>query len=154
MAINTKDILKLREETGAGVMAAKKALEEHKDYAKAKEALLKAGLEKAEKKGDRETSAGLVWSYTHNPVVENGGTVGVIVKIACETDFVAKTPDFQNLCKEVALQISAMDPKDVKELLAQENIRDSSKTIEDMVKGTIAKVGENIQIVEFARFAI
>lgn len=151
--MDKKLILKLREETGAGVMAAKNALDEYKgDYKKAKEFLVKKGMEKADKKQDREINAGLVWSYVHGG--EMGGRIGVIVKVGCETDFVAKTEDFKTLCKEVSMQISAMNPKDVIELLSQDYIRDGSKTIEGLVKETIAKLGENIQIAEFARFEI
>jgi elongation factor Ts len=153
--MDKKAILKLREETGAGVMKAKQALEEFKgDYEKAKEKLMKEGVAKAAKKGDREIKAGLVWAYTHGGETADSGRIGVLVKVGCETDFVAKTEDFQKLCKEVAMQISAMDPKDVKDLLNQDYIRDPSKNIETLVKETIAKVGENIQIAEFSRSAI
>lgn len=151
--MDKKLILKLKEETGAGVMHAKNALEEAKgDYEKAKKVLLKKGLEKAEKKSDREIKAGLVWSYVHGG--EQGGRIGVIVKVGCETDFVAKTEDFQTLCKELAMQISAMDPKDVKDLLKQDYIRDNSKDIEQLVKELIAKVGENVVVDSFSRLEI
>ena len=153
--MNKTDILKLREETGAGVMSAKKALDEFKgDYQKAKQYLVEKGLKKAEEKTDREIKAGLVWSYVHGGDTIEGGRIGVLVKVGCETDFVAKTGDFKTLCKELALQISAMNPKDVEELLQQEHIRDSSKKVEQLIKETIAKVGENIQIVEFRRISL
>lgn len=148
-------ILKLREETGAGIMKANQALEEFKgDYEKAKAKLIKDGVAKAETKKDREIKAGLVWSYMHGGESEQSGKIGVLVKVGCETDFVAKTKDFQLLCKEVALQISAMDPKNVNELLKQDYIRDSSKKVDQLVKETIAKVGENIVIAEFSRIVI
>ncbi len=147
-------ILKLREETGAGVMNAKAALDEFKgDYEKAKEKLLKLGIEKAAKKQDREIKAGLVYSYIHGGDGISG-RVGVLVKVGCETDFVAKTEDFKTLCKEIAMQISAMNPKDVEELLAMDYIRDGSKKVEDLVKGLIAKVGENVVVAEFSRLEI
>ena len=154
--MDKKIILKLKEETGAGVMDVKKALEEFKDdYEQAKVALVKKGMAKAEKKADREIKAGLVYSYIHAAEKDtNGGKLGVLVKVGCETDFVAKTADFTNLCKELALQISAMDPKNVDELLKQDYIRDPSKKVEILVKETIAKVGENIQVAEFARLGI
>lgn len=146
---NKESILKLRNETGAGVMDAKNALEEFLgDYTKAKEKLLKLGLAKAAKKADREVKAGLVESYIHT------GRVGALVKVSCETDFVAKTDEFKMLAKEVAMQVSAMDPENVEELLKSAYIRDSKKSIEDLVKETIAKVGENIQVTEFARFEV
>ncbi|NCT55331.1 elongation factor Ts [bacterium] len=151
--MDKKLILQLKEETGAGIMDAKRVLDETKgDYEAAKKVLLKKGLEKAGKKSDREIKAGLVWSYIHGG--EQGGRIGVIVKVGCETDFVAKTADFTTLCKEVAMQVSAMDPKDVKALLKQEYIRDTSKNIEQLIKETIAKVGENIVVADFSRLEI
>ncbi len=151
--MDTKLILKLKNQTGAGVMDAKQALDKFKgDYEKAKEYLLKKGLAKAEKKSEREIKAGLVWSYVHGG--DTGGRVGVLVKVGCETDFVAKTEDFKNLCKELALQISAMNPKDVDELLNQDYIRDSSKKVEQLIKEVIAKTGENIQVSDFCRLEI
>ena len=152
--MNKDLILKLREETGAGVMNAKAALDEFNgDFEKAREKLLKMGLEKADKKKDREIKAGLVYSYIHGGD-GIGGRVGVLVKVGCETDFVAKTEDFKALCKELAMQISAMNPKDVEELLSMVYIRDGSKSVEDLIKGLIAKVGENVVIDSFARLEI
>ena len=146
---NKELILKLRSETGAGVMDAKNALAELSgDYDKAKAELLKLGLAKAAKKADRQVTAGLVESYIHT------GRVGALVKISCETDFVAKTDEFKLLAKEVAMQVSAMDPENVEELLKSAYIRDSKKSVEDLIKETIAKVGENIQVSEFSRFEI
>jgi len=142
-------IMKLREETGAGVMDAKNTLEEfNDDYDKAKAELLKKGLVKATKKGDREVKSGLIESYIHS------GRVGALVKVGCETDFVAKTDVFKNLARELAMQVSAMDPKDVEELMDSAYIRNSKQNISDLVKESIAKVGENIQVVEFCRFEI
>ena len=77
-----------------------------------------------------------------------------MVEVNCETDFVAKTDEFKNLAHEIAMQIAAMDPKDVEELIKQEYIRDSSKTIDDLIKEVIAKVGENIVIKRFIRFEL
>ncbi|MDA1338292.1 MAG: translation elongation factor Ts [bacterium] len=146
---NKELILKLRKETGAGVMDAKNTLQQlGGDYEKAKAELMKLGLAKAAKKADREVKAGLVESYIHT------GRVGALVKVSCETDFVAKTDEFQKLAKEVAMQVSAMDPENIEELLKSAYIRDSKKSIEDLVKETIAKVGENIQVAEFSRFEI
>jgi len=146
---NKELILKLRKETGAGVMDAKNTLQQlGGDYEKAKAELMKLGLAKATKKADREVKAGLVESYIHT------GRVGSLVKVSCETDFVAKTDEFKKLAKELAMQVSAMDPENIEELLKSAYIRDSKKSIEDLVKETIAKVGENIQIAEFSRFEI
>lgn len=140
---------KLREKTAAGVMDCRKALEEAKgDEKKAEELLRSWAAEKAEKKKDRATSAGLVESYVH------AGKVGVLVELLCETDFVARTEDFKNLAHELALQIASMDPKDVPSLLAQEYIRDPKMTIEKLVKETIGKLGENITVSRFSRLQL
>jgi len=77
-----------------------------------------------------------------------------MVEVACETDFVAKTPEFETLCKEVAMQVVSMNPENVEELLKQEYIRDASVTIEQLVKTLISKTGENIRVVRFARFKL
>ena len=77
-----------------------------------------------------------------------------MVLVLCETDFVAKTAEFKALAHEIAMQLASMNPKDVESLLKQEYIRDSSKTIEGLVKETIAKLGENIVVKEFKRFEI
>lgn len=149
MKITALQIKDLREKTQAGFADCKMALEESNgDMKKAEEILRKKGFEKADKKADRETKAGLVESYVH------GGRIGVLVSLLCETDFVARTDEFKNLAHEIALQVSSMDPKNVESLLKQEYIRDSSKTIEDLIKETIAKVGENIQIGDFKRSEI
>jgi len=140
---------KLRNETSASIADCRKALEEtNNNYAQAVEWLKKRGLEKAEKKSDRETSQGLIEAYVHN------GRIGVLVELLCETDFVAKTDEFKHLAREVAMQISAMDPKDVEALLKQEYIRDSSMTIEQLIKSVIGKLGENISIKRFSRLEI
>jgi elongation factor Ts len=148
--MNIKDIKKLRQQTGAGVVAAKKALEEAKgDMKKAQEIIRQKGLAKADKKSDRETKSGQVYAYVHGD-----GVVGALVEINCETDFVARNEEFGILCKEIAMQIVSMNPKDVKDLLAQKYIRDVQKTIQDLVKQAIAKLGENITISRFERFEL
>ncbi|KKQ35530.1 MAG: Elongation factor Ts [Microgenomates group bacterium GW2011_GWA2_37_6] len=143
-------VKKLREETQASISDCRKALEESGgDYKKALVWLQKRGAEIAEKKADRKTSAGIVEVYVHG-----GGKIGVLVTLLCETDFVARTQEFKNLAHEIALQISAMNPKDVRSLLAQEYIRDPQMTIEELIKSVIGKVGENIQIREFSRLEL
>jgi len=143
-------IKELRVNTGAGVMDAKKALEEAGgDMNKAAEIIRAKGLAKAESKSNREVNSGKVYCYTHG-----GGTSAAMVEVACETDFVAKTPEFETLCKEIALQIVSMNPESVEVLLKQEYIRDGGRTIEELVKELISKTGENIQIVRFARFKL
>ena len=141
---------KLRNETLVSLADCRKALEETKnDYKKALVWLKKEGLEKAAKKSDRETSQGLVESYIHQ-----GGRVGSIIEILCETDFVARTDEFKNLSHEIAMQVAAMNPKDVSSLLKQEYIKDSSKTIESLIKETIAKLGAHFVVKYLQRFEI
>lgn len=150
MAITAQQIKELREKTQAGFSDCKMALEQSKgDMKKAEEILRKKGFEKAEKKSDRETGQGLVEAYVHQT-----GKVGVLVSLLCETDFVARTDEFKHLAHEVAMQVAAMNPKNIEVLMEQEYIRDGSKTISDLIKETIAKVGENIQIGDFKRSAI
>jgi elongation factor Ts len=145
-----KLLKQLREETAASIADCRMALEEtNNDYKKALEWLKKRGLEKAGKKADRETSQGLIDAYIHQ-----GGKIGVLLEVRCETDFVAKTDDFKNLTKELGMQISAMNPKNVEELLKQEYIRDPKMTIEELVKSVIGKLGENITVARFQRYAL
>lgn len=143
-------IKELREKTGAGVMDAKRALEEAKgDMAKALEVIAQRGLTKAANKADREVKSGRVYAYIHAT-----GKVGAMVEVACETDFVANTDDFTTLCKEIAMQVASMNPEDVEILLKQSYIRDGSKTVEDLTKALVAKTGENVKIVRFVRFEL
>lgn len=150
MAIDVNLIKQLREETQASIADCRKALEESGgDYKKAQDWLRKRGAEIAEKKADRETAEGVVESYVHG-----NGKIGVIVSVLCETDFVARTDEFKKLAHEIAMQISAMNPKNVDDLLKQEYIRDSKLTIEDLVKEAIGKIGENIKVREFSRIEL
>jgi len=145
-----EQIKQLREMTGAGVMDAKKALEEtNGDVTKAVEIIKAKGLAKAESKSDREVRSGKVYCYTHN-----GGVAGAMVEIACETDFVANNPEFETLCKEVSMQVCSMSPESVEDLMAMAYIRDGSRTIEKLVKELVGKTGENIRVVRFARFKL
>ena len=166
MEITTAMIKELREATGAGVMDAKRALEEAAgDMAKAKGILREKGMAAAAKRSDRETSNGVVEAYIHA-----GGRIGVLVEVNCETDFVANTDDFRQLARNIAMQVAAMSPavisKDDPErekhegtdaevcLLSQPFIRDSSRTIEALVQDAVAKTGENIRIRRFTRFEL
>ncbi|MDD4937776.1 MAG: elongation factor Ts [Candidatus Shapirobacteria bacterium] len=152
--METKKIIelvkKIRVETGLGIMEIKSALEEAKgNENQAKEILKKKGLKKAESKSERETHQGRVATYTHST-----GKIGVMVELLCETDFVAKHEDFVALTKDLCLQVAAMNPKDVDELLKQEFIKDPSQTIEEMIKTLVVKFGENMKLTRFARFEI
>lgn len=145
-----EEIKKLREKTGVGVMDAKRALEDAGgDMARAEKIIVKKGLAKAEKRLDRTVESGRVFAYIHAT-----GKVGAMVEIAVETDFVANTEEFGNLCKEVAMQVASMEPKDVAELLEQDYIRDNGKKIKDLVAELISKTGENAKIVKFVRFEL
>ena len=139
----------LRSETSASIADCRVALEESEnDYAKALEWIKKRGLEKAEKKSDRETGSGMIESYIHN------GRIGVLLELTCETDFVARTDDFKKLAKEISMQISAMNPDTVEGLLKQEYIRDAGQTIEQLIKSVIGTLGENIQVKRFSRLEL
>lgn len=143
-------VKKIRIETGLGIMEIKKAVEEAGgDEKKAKEILKEKGFKKAESKTERETHQGRVATYTHST-----GKIGVMVELLCETDFVAKHEDFVELTKDICLQITAMDPKDVDELLKQEFVKDPSLTIEEKIKTLVVKFGENMKLTRFARFEI
>lgn len=147
MAISIDQIKKLREETGAPIADIKRALElSGGNEEKAKEALIKSGFERADKKAARQTKAGRVFSYIHH-----SGTVGAIITLLCETDFVARTDEFQNLGREIAMQVASMNPESKEELLNQDYIRDAGKKIETLIKEVIAKTGENIQLKDFKR---
>jgi len=195
MEITAKMVKELRDATNAGMMDCKKALgETDGDLEKAKEYLRKKGIASASKKADRATSQGIVGSYIHM-----GGKVGVLVEVACETDFVARTDDFQEMVHNLAMHIAASNPAAVtreevdpsviekeKEifaaqmreegkpeamiekivegklgkfysevaLLEQKYVKDPDLTVEEYVKSVIGKLGENMQIKRFARFAI
>jgi len=158
-------IKQLRDDTGAGVMDAKRALDDAAgDMARAREILREKGLAAAAKRSERETNQGVVEAYIHA-----GGRIGVLVELNCETDFVANTPDFRQLARDVAMQVAAMQPLavDVESrtpemegsdeeivLLAQPFIKDGSRTIGDLVTEAIAKTGENIRVARFSRFEL
>lgn len=149
MTISLDLLKKLREETAAGVSDCRQALEDAGgDYQKAKKLLMERGLEEAGKKEGKETSQGIVEAYVHQ------GKVGVLVELRCETDFVARTDEFRSLAHEICLQVCSMNPKNVTELLKEPYIRDPNVTIADLVKHTVAKVGENITLSRFTRIAL
>lgn len=141
-------IKQLRDETAVSVSECKKALGEAKgDLKKAKEILKKWGKDLARKKTTRETLQGIVESYLHP-----NKKIGVLLELSCETDFVAKNQDFQNLAHELCLQIAAMGEE--LPLLEQLWIKDQTKTIKDLIGEYITKLGENITIKRFSRYEI
>lgn len=144
-----EEIKKLREETGAGVMDAKKALEDASgNFDAAKELLKQKGVERAAKKAEREIKAGNIFSYVH------AGRVGALVKIGCETDFVAKNEAFIKAGNEIAMHVAAMQPSSVEELLEQDYIRDSSKKIKDLITDLVSKTGENVILADVSYLAL
>lgn len=152
--VNQTDLInkvkKLREELGLGIMEIKAALEEAGgDEIKAKEILKQQGFKKAEKRAGRETHQGLVATYTHT-----NGKIGVMVELLCETDFVAKNEEFGAVAKDLCLQVAAMEPKDTKDLLEQEFIKDATLKVADLVTALNAKFGENIKVGRIERFEI
>ncbi|MBA3346301.1 MAG: translation elongation factor Ts [Gemmatimonadales bacterium] len=106
VTVSPKDVSELRTRTGAGMMDCKRALEEAGgDMEKAGEILRKKGIAKAEKRAGKSASQGIIVSYIHH-----NGQVGALVELNCETDFVARTDDFQQLAREIALHVASADP--------------------------------------------
>jgi elongation factor Ts len=163
----TVDAIKaLRDKTGAGVMDCKRALEEAKGDIEGAEALLREkGLADAAKRAGRETREGLVDAYIHA-----GSRLGALVEVDCETDFVARTGEMKELAHALAMQVAAMPstsyvdrsemPDDESRppeeicLVDQSYIRDPSRTVADVIQEVVAKVGENVRVRRFARFAL
>lgn len=192
---NVSLVKELRERTGAGIVDCQKALTETGgNLEKAITFLREKGLAAAAKRSGRAAAQGTVGSYIHG-----AGKIGVLVEVNCETDFVARTDEFQRLVKDVAMQVAAANPRYVRRdevsdaekekeraiyrtqteqsgkpaavierivegklekffseacLMEQPFIRDPSKTIEQLVKESVAKTGENILVRRFARFQI
>lgn len=145
----TEDIKKLREETGAGVMDCKRALEEaNGDFELAKKIIFEKGFQKAETKSERKTGSGLLQTYIHN------NRIGVLLELRCETDFVARSDKFNQLANELVMQIAAMNPADVNDLLDQPYIKDEKITVSELIKQYIAIIGENIKVERFCRFSL
>jgi elongation factor Ts len=152
MSITAEVVRQLREETGAGMMDCKSALVEAQgDMEKARELLRKKGLAAAAKKASRAATDGAIAAH-----IVDGGKAGAIVEVNCETDFVAKTPDFQSLLKQVAAHVAAQAqaPADVPALLAQPLAGEPGKTVGQLVQEKIAFIKENIVVRRFARFRV
>jgi len=163
--ISADRVKELREKSGAGVMDCKRALvEADGNIDRAIAILREQGLAQAAKRAGRQAMEGCVETYVHA-----GGKIGVMVEINCETDFVARTPDFKTLAHDVAMQIAATNPSTVGEaepaegsaptddelpLMQQPFIKDPKKTIADLVRETAAKTGENVVIRRFTRYEL
>lgn len=145
-----QQIKELRERTGISIIECQKALlQADGDTEKARVLLREWGKEVAEKKYAREVGEGIIDSYIHAT-----GRVGALIDVGCETDFVAKADDFKNLVHELVMQVASMNPENVEELLGQSYIKDSSKSVKDLIAEAIAKLGENIVVQRFERFEI
>ena len=116
---------------------------------KAKVILQKEAGGIALKKGDRTLGAGVIAAYIHA-----SGLIGTMVELSCETDFVAKNPEFKSIAHDIAMHAAAMNPADNAELLAQDFIKDPSQKIQDLVNGAVQKFGERTELRRFARFAV
>ncbi|HMA76114.1 MAG TPA: translation elongation factor Ts [Candidatus Krumholzibacteriaceae bacterium] len=195
MSIDAKQVKELRQRTGSGMMDCKKALQESDgDIEEAIKVLREKGLSAAAKRSGRDVSEGRIFSYVHP-----GAQIAVMVELNCETDFVARTEEFQNLGKDISMQVAATSPIAVKRedisseaienereifrnqalksgkpekviekiiegrtekfyhevcLLEQPFVKDDKKSIEELVKEVMAKLGENIAIKRFARFEV
>ncbi len=195
MDITATMVKELREKTGVGMMACKNALVESQgDVGEAEKILRKRGMAAAQKKAGRATGEGAVSAYIHT-----GGKIGVLLEVNCETDFVARTDDFQGLVRDVAMHVAAAAPRflrreDVTEdvvaeereiardhaltsgkpenvidkivegrlakfykenvLLEQEFVKDTNKTIDQLIVEAVSRMGENIQVRRFARFVL
>jgi len=147
--ITIDKIKQLREETNISITECKKALEETKDdLEKAKEILKNKGVEFCSKRIGQETVQGIVESYIHA-----NKRIGAMIELRCESDFVARSADFQKLAHEICLQITAISPKEIP-LLEQKWIKDENKTIKELINEYIVKFGENIVLKNFERYEI
>ena len=143
MAFTAKDVMALREKTGAGVMDCKKALTDADgDMNKAADLLRERGIAKADKKASRIAAEGIVACYID-------GNVGVLIELNCESDFVAKNPQFTEIANEIAKVIAAVNPADVETLLG---CALGEATVEEYLKSKIAIIGEKIAVRRFARY--
>ena len=165
MNIPTVKVRELREQSGAGVMSCRNALiEASGDIEKAQQILKEKGILKAQKKLERSTTQGVIETYVHT-----GGRIGAMVEVNCETDFVTRTDEFKELAHNLVMQVAAMPPQFISDdevpegtdvepqvdcLLLQPFIKDPSKTIQDIIVETIARLGENIKVARFTRFEL
>ncbi|MDQ5958140.1 MAG: elongation factor Ts [Patescibacteria group bacterium] len=147
---DTQSIKVLRDRTGISMAECKKALDEAGgDLDKALAVLKEKGAEAADKKSERSLGSGVVECYIHG-----AGTIGALIELSCETDFVAKNVDFKAMAQDIAMHVAAVAPESVEELLAQEFIKDPSLTVEALVQQGTQKFGERIVLSRIARFAV
>ena len=147
--IQAEDVRTLREVTGVSIMECKKALEEAGgDKKKALELLRARGATVAQKKSSREQKSGVIHAYVH------GARKGALVKLLCETDFVAKTDDFRALAHDIALQIVASEVETVEELYALPFLKDESVSVRQRIEQVVGVIGENITVASFVRLEL
>ena len=165
MKVTTAMVKELRDRTGAGIMDTKRALDAAGGVMEeAEKVLAEKGLATAMKKGGRETSEGVIQSYVHT-----GNRIGAMVELNCETDFVARTTEFNELARDLAMQVAAMSPNHIERdmvpedagevpaeevLTEQQYIKEPGKTVSELVTEMIARVGENVRIRRIARFEL
>lgn len=144
-------IKELRESLQASVTDCKKALEKTDgDIEEAKEKLREMGMEEAEtKQEERSAREGVVGSYIHSDK-----KVAALVKLYCQSDFTARTDEFQELAHAVAMQVAGLDPEDKEDLMEKPYIKDEGKTTKELITDQISKTGEKIEVGEFVRFEI
>ncbi|MCD5390009.1 MAG: elongation factor Ts [Candidatus Pacebacteria bacterium] len=144
------DIKALREETGVSIMKCKQALTEASgDMDTARELIRGLSAKAAAKKADRDLGAGIVQSYIHP-----NNTIGVLVNLGCETDYVARNEDFIALANDIAMHIAAMMPESISDLVEQGFVKDPETTIGKLLEEATLKIGERIEVTEFVRYAI
>jgi len=147
--VSIKKIKELRNRTGVSLGECKKALKESKgDIDQAEEHLKKLGKKVVQDRMDKEAGAGIVDSYIHS-----NKKIGVLLELGCETDFVARSDDFQNLAHELCLQIASPSPEDTP-LLERKWVKDSSKTVKDLIEEVMGKLGEKIVIKRFEKYEL
>lgn len=150
MEISVEQIKALREETGISIGKCKQALTDAQgDLDKARELLKEISAKAAAKKSDRELAAGIVQSYIHP-----NNTIGVLITLACETDYVARNEDFIALAGDIAMHIAAMGTENVSELVEQPFVKNPEVTVAKLIEDATLKIGERIEVAEFARFTI
>ncbi len=149
MAVSNDLVKHLRQISGSSISLCKKVLEESGgDMDKALALLKKSDETFSAKKDDRTTGAGLVESYIHS-----NKKIGVLLEVRCETDFVARNPDFQALAHDIALHIAGMNSENTT-LLSQPFVKDPNITVEELIKRSIAHFGEKIVVEKFVRYEI
>lgn len=150
MAITAEQIKALREETGVSLMKCKEALAETDgDIEKARALLQEQGAKAAAKKADRDLNAGIIKAYVHA-----NNQIGVLLKLSCETDYVAKNEDFIALAEDICLHITAMMPESVTDLLEQPFVKNPETTIAKLIEEKTLKIGERMEVTEFIRYEI